>query len=60
MVSAVGIHVAEIANQTVSAGSWTFHWDGTSNSGNTVPSGQYFIVVESDNFQHWLKAILLK
>jgi hypothetical protein len=31
-----------------------------SNSGKPAPSGQYFIVIEGDNFQRWLKATLLK
>jgi hypothetical protein len=60
VVSVTGKRVAVIANQTFSAGNWTFHWDGISESGKPVPSGQYFIVIEGDNFQRWLKATLLK
>jgi len=60
VVSVTGKRVAVIANQTFSAGNRTFHWDSLSESGRPVPSGQYFIVVEGDNFQRWLKATLLK
>ena len=60
VISVIGKHIAEIANQTLPAGNWTFRWDGMSNSGKPVPSGHYFIVIEGDNFQHWLKATLLK
>jgi len=60
VISVTGKRIAEIANQTLPAGNWTFRWDGMSNSGKPAPSGQYFIVIEGDNFQHWLKATLLK
>ena len=60
VISVIGKHIAEIANQTLPAGNWTFRWDGMSNSGKPAPSGHYFIVIEGDNFQHWLKATLLK
>ncbi len=60
VMSVTGKHIAEIANQTLPAGNWTFRWDGISNSSNPAPSGQYFIVIKGDNFQRWLKAILLK
>ena len=60
VISVIGKHIAEIANQTLPAGNWTFRWDGMSNSGKPAPSGQYFIVIEGANFQHWLKATLLK
>jgi hypothetical protein len=59
-MSVTGKRIAEIANQTLPAGNWTFRWDGMSNPGKPAPSGQYFIVIEGDNFQHWLKATLLK
>ena len=60
VMSVTGKHIAEIANQTLPAGNWTFRWDGISNSGKPAPSGQYFIMIKGDNFQRWLKAILLK
>jgi hypothetical protein len=60
VMSVTGKRIAEIANQTLPAGNWTFRWDGISNSGKPAPSGQYFIVIEGDNFQRWLKATLLK
>ena len=60
VISVTGKRIAEIANQTLPAGNWTFRWDGMSNSGKPAPSGQYFIVIEGDNFQRWLKATLLK
>ena len=60
VMSVTGKRIAEIANQTLPAGNWTFRWDGMSNSGKPAPSGQYFIVIEGDNFQRWLKATLLK
>jgi hypothetical protein len=60
VMSVTGKRIAEIANQTLPAGNWTFRWDGMSNYGKPAPSGQYFIVIEGDNFQHWLKATLLK
>ena len=60
VMSVTGKRIAEIANQTLPAGNWTFRWDGISNSGKPAPSGQYFIIIEGDNFQRWLKATLLK
>jgi len=60
VVSVTGKRIAEIANRTFGAGNWTFRWDGISESGKPVPSGQYFIVIEGNNFQRWLKATLLK
>ena len=59
-MSVTGKRIADIANQTLPAGNWTFHWDGISNSGKLAPSGQYFIVIEGDKFQRWMKATLLK
>ena len=60
VMSVTGKHIAEIANQTLPAGNWTFRWDGMYNSGKPAPSGQYFIVIEGDNFHRWMKATLLK
>ena len=60
VMSVTGKRIAEIVNQTLPAGNWTFQWDGMSNSGKPASSGQYFIVIEGDNFQRWLKATLLK
>ena len=60
IVSVTGKRITEIVNRTVGAGNWTFRWDGSSESGSPVPSGQYFIVIEGYNFQRWLKATLLK
>jgi len=60
VMSVTGKRIAEIANHTLPAGNWTFRWDGMSNSGKPAPSGHYFIVIEGDNFQRWLKATLLK
>ena len=60
IVSVTGKRITEIVNRTVGAGNWTFRWDGLSESGSPVPSGQYFIVIEGYNFQRWLKATLLK
>ena len=60
VISVTGKRITEIVNQTFGAGNWTFRWDGISESGKPVPSGQYFIVIEGYNFQRWLKATLLK
>ena len=60
IVSVTGKRIAEIVNRTFGAGNQTFRWDGLSESGSPVPSGQYFIVIEGYNFQRWLKATLLK
>ncbi len=60
IVSVTGKHIAEVVNRTFDIGNWTFRWDGLSESGNPVPSGQYFIVIEGTNFQRWIKATLLK
>ena len=60
IVSVSGKRIVEIVNRTFGAGNQTFRWDGLSESGSPVPSGQYLIVIEGYNFQRWLKATLLK
>ena len=60
IVSVTGKRIAEIVNRTFGASNQTFSWDGLSESGRPVPSGLYFIMIEGDNFQHWIKATLLK
>ena len=41
-------------------GNILFQWDGRTKSGKLASSGQYFIVVEGDNFQRWINTTMLK
>ena len=60
IVSINGKHIRQITNKSYSAGSVIFQWDGRTKLGQPASSGQYFIVVEGNNFQRWINTTLLK
>jgi hypothetical protein len=46
--------------ENLAAGSYEVQWDGTTDSGNTAPSGIYFLVFRADQFQQTEKLVLVK
>jgi hypothetical protein len=55
-----GRMVKELVNQELVPGSYEFTWDGTGNSGQTLPSGIYFIRMQSPKFNKTIKVMLIK
>ena len=60
IISVNGKHIRQIANKSYPEGNILFQWDGRTESGKLASSGQYFIVVEGDNFQRWINTTMLK
>ena len=53
-------NIRQITNKSYPSGSVIFKWDGRTKLGQPASSGQYFIVVEGNNFQRWINTTLLK
>ena len=60
IISVNGKSIKQIANKSYPEGNILFQWDGRTESGKLASSGQYFIVVEGDNFQRWINTTMLK
>ena len=60
IISVNGKSIKQIANKSYPEGNILFQWDGRTESGKIASSGQYFIVVEGDNFQRWINTTMLK
>ena len=60
IISVNGKRIRQIANKSYPEGNILFQWDGRTESGKLASSGQYFIVVEGDNFQRWINTTMLK
>ena len=60
IISVNGKSIRQIANKSYPEGNILFQWDGRTESGKLASSGQYFIVVEGDNFQRWINTTMLK
>ncbi len=58
--NALGQVVRELYEGDVSAGSFEVEWDGKTNLGTPVPSGIYFAIFRTDNYQETIRLILLK
>lgn len=56
----LGRKIKTISNGFLSDGSHEFIWDGTTNNGNGVSSGVYYIVADGANHQEWKKVTLVK
>lgn len=57
-VNILGQEVATIANQQMEEGKHFIQWNGDSNSGQTLPNGQYFIQVSVDGAVSTSKVVL--
>ena len=57
---ASGIKVAELLNDSFHAGSYTILWNGTSDNGQILGNGLYFIQVQINGFTEMQKVILNK
>ena len=60
IISVNGKRIRQIANKSYPEGNILFQWDGRTESGKIASSGQYFIVVEGNNFQRWINTTMLK
>ena len=60
IISVNGKSIRQIANKSYPEGNILFQWDCRTESGKIASSGQYFIVVEGDNFQRWINTTMLK
>ena len=56
----LGKEIKILANQTLSAGEYSFEWNGKDNEGNPLPDGIYFIQMKAQSFRKTIKAVLLK
>ena len=60
IISVNGKLIRQIAIKSYPEGNILFQWDGRTESGKLASSGQYFIVVEGNNFQRWINTTMLK
>jgi hypothetical protein len=58
--NSLGQIVKTLVNHTQIPGKYVVRWDGTDNTGNRVPSGQYFIQLDEDNNIMIKRSLLLK
>ncbi|MGH1364237.1 MAG: FlgD immunoglobulin-like domain containing protein [Calditrichia bacterium] len=56
----LGRHIRQISNDQLQAGSHLFKWDGRNDSGESVGSGLYLLVTETETAKTTLKMTLLK
>ena len=56
----LGREVKELFNGVKDSGYYTISWNGTDNLSNSVGTGMYFYVLESDNFRMVKKMAFLK
>jgi len=60
IINLAGFHIRSLINKKHIAGSYLIDWDGTNDLGKAMPTGTYFCVMMTDNFQKIIKMILLK
>ena len=58
--NAKGQLVKRLVNSKKSAGEYSITWDGTTDSGRTVPSGIYYYRMKSGDYRASKKMLLLK
>jgi hypothetical protein len=58
--NSLGQIVKTLVNQTQLPGKYVVEWDGTDNTGNRVPSGQYFFHLIADNNRIVKRSLLVK
>ena len=56
----LGKEITELLNETRISGEYEINWNGTDNTGDSVPSGIYFITMTADRFSKTIKSILIK
>ncbi len=52
--------VAVIKEGPLNKGNWKFFWDGKDNQGRVLPSGVYYVTLESPGFRTYSKLILMR
>jgi len=52
--------VKELLNRNIEPGNWTIRWDGTSEDGEKVRSGHYFVRLESGKFSRTEKVVVIR
>jgi flagellar hook assembly protein FlgD len=55
-----GKYISEIINQYLSPNTYTFYWDGTTNTGSPVPKGIYFVRIISGGSESTAKIVWMK
>jgi len=56
----LGEKVKTLVNQTMNAGTYSAHWNGKDESGNSLASGIYFYRLETESFDQTRKMVLMK
>jgi hypothetical protein len=56
----LGKKVKTMVSKDHNAGNYQIHWDGTDESGNSIPSGIYFALLTSKSENNMLRLLLLK
>jgi len=56
----LGEEVKQLINKELSAGMYTFEWNGTDNKSHKVTSGVYFYKLSSSSFTQEMKMVLVK
>jgi len=58
--NSLGEEIKTLVNKHLAPGSYSINWDGTDEAGRVLPSGIYFITVETGKKASVLKTVLLK
>ena len=58
--NALGREVYNLVNTKQSAGHYKVEWDGRNNQGTVVPTGMYFVRMETDEFKATRKVLFLR
>ena len=56
----IGREIAELVNESKTAGTYSIVWNGESNDGAVVANGVYFYSIEAGEFQSVKKMIFMK
>jgi len=56
----LGKEIKLLFNENLQRGEYEITWDGTDYFSNKLPSGIYFITMETESFRKTIKSVLLK
>jgi len=60
IVNLLGYKIKSLINKKLAQGFYTINWDGKNSKGSDVPSGIYFVTLQTGNFRKSKKLLLLK
>ena len=58
--NSVGSFIRKLVQEEQNTGYYRFHWDGTTETGSTVPSGVYLVKFQFDDVQQIMRMALVK